>query len=264
MAKIWDDDDEQKINDYGNLKITKRQLFKHFEGRFEDFEGYSTKYKKAKEFRSQRVSERHLEVVYICGPSGSGKTTIAKYFAQLAGFDAFVSGSGEDFMDGYDNEECIVLDDFRAGTMLFSEVLKLLDNHTNSSVKSRYFNKDISNCKLIFITTVLRPRELYSKKFEESDEPFEQFARRIKHHYYKIDTKIINDKKEDILYEYKLNKDGTEEPINAIIKTEKIFDLLGIKKEESDDSTMMFSIFGKLKEKLDEANTKSSKDNKSD
>ena len=177
---------EELINDYANLKISRKKLINQIS--FEEYVKYSSKINRAEEYRSMTVKDRNLEVVYIHGSSGSGKTTLAKYLSEQLGFDYFVSGSGDDILDSYDKEECIILDDFRAGSMKFMEVLKFLDNNTNSSVKSRYNNKDISNCKIIFITTVIKPSELY-KSFSSDEgvnEPAKQFYRRIGNYYYEI------------------------------------------------------------------------------
>jgi len=175
------------INEYGELKLSKNQLYQKLS--FADYSNgkICTLIRRAEEYRHRKISDRNLEVVYICGMSGSGKTTAARYFANKLGYDAFVSGTGDDILDSYDKQECIILDDFRARTFAFSELLKLLDNNTNSSVKSRYNNKDISNCKLIIITSIQDPSTLY-KLFSQNDglEPAEQLYRRINHHYFDI------------------------------------------------------------------------------
>lgn len=178
---------ENLIDDYGELRISKKQLMSHLTHR--DYQQLSSKIKKAQEYRSLKQIDRKLEVVYINGKSGSGKTVLGKYLADKLHFDYFVSGSGDDILDGYDKEECIILDDFRAGSMRFMEVLKFLDNNTNSSVKSRYYNKDISNTKLIIITSVIKPQDLYSmfKTDEGVQEPAKQFYRRLNNIYYQID-----------------------------------------------------------------------------
>ena len=178
---------EQLILDYGDLKISKRQLMSQLTAA--DYIKLAGKIKKAAEFRSAKITARNLEVIYINGKSGSGKTVFAKYLAEQLHFDFFVSGSGEDFLDGYDKEECIILDDFRASSMKFMEMLKFLDNNTNSSVRSRYYNKDISNTKLIIITSVVPPQDLYSmfKNDTEFKEPAKQFYRRIGDVYFRIE-----------------------------------------------------------------------------
>ena len=189
------------IDDYGNLKCSRKRLYESME-----FAQYSTpkirsKIKAAEEFRMRKVSERNLEVIYITGASGSGKTTAAKYYSNKLGYDYFVSGGGDDILDGYDKEECIILDDFRAGSMRFMEVLKLLDNNTNSSVHSRYNNKDISNCKLLIITSIVAPGQLYLKlQDSDSKEPAEQFYRRLRYRYFIIENNIIA--------EYSINKES--------------------------------------------------------
>lgn len=193
------------IDDYGNLKISRKRLYANMEFAQYASPKLRTRIHAAEEFRARKISERNLEVMYITGASGSGKTTAAKYYANQLGYDYFVSGGGEDILDNYDKEECIILDDFRAGSMRFMEVLKFLDNNTNSSVRSRYNNKDISNCKLLIITSIVAPKQLYLKLQEPGgDEPAEQFYRRLRHRYFVIENGVIA--------EYSLNKDSISKP----------------------------------------------------
>lgn len=181
----------QVFYDYGQCKISKRQLMDYLKGSGKIakliHENHSL-YKHMKDLRQDLIShDRNLEVVYITGASGTGKTTAAKWLAEKLHYDYFVSGSGEDILDGYDKEECIILDDYRASVMSFSELLKFLDNHTNSSVKSRFKNKDISMCKLIIITSIYPPEELYVNIAKsENQEPLEQLLRRLKHKHYEV------------------------------------------------------------------------------
>lgn len=125
-----------------------------------------------------RKKDRTMEVMYIQGDSGTGKTTFAKKMASQCG-DYFISSSGKDFLDGYLGQPAIILDDFRGSQTTLSTVLKLLDNNTASSVESRYKNRSISECKKIFITSVLSPYEMFQGVFSEQVEPYEQFKRRI-------------------------------------------------------------------------------------
>lgn len=106
------------------------------------------------------------------------QTTFAKKLARNFG-DYFISSSGKDFLDGYMGQLSIILDDFRGSQATLSTVLKLLDNNTASSVESRYKNSSISECKQIYITSVVEPFEMFQNVFKESPEPYEQFARRL-------------------------------------------------------------------------------------
>lgn len=75
--------------------------------------------------------------------------------------------------------ERFVIDDARPSSMGLSDFLKLLDNNTPSSVKSRYKNKYL-NCDLIIITTVLSINSFYRNVFESEKEPIDQLKRRCR------------------------------------------------------------------------------------
>lgn len=223
----------QAFYDYGQCKISKRQLMNYLKGSgriAKLIHENNSLYKHMKDLRQDLISQnRNMEVIYITGASGTGKTTAAKYIAQKLHYDYFVSGSGDDVLDGYDKEECIILDDYRAGVMTFSELLKFLDNHTNSSVKSRFKNKDISQCKLIIITSIYPPEELYQSVLHNANqEPLEQLMRRLKHKYYRVILGGL----------WQINKDGSQKIITT---TDEICKYLGIK-SVSDESSIMDSL----------------------
>lgn len=223
----------KKLLDFAQLKISKKEFYKISYENPEYYIKSISKIKASEKLRHSIIKERNLEVVYFTGPSGCGKTTVAKYFSDKLGFDYFVSGTGDDFLDGYDKEECLILDDFRAGSMKFMELLKMLDNNTNSSVHSRYVNKDLSNCKLIILTSVFPPNELYAKLTEEGNkEPKEQLYRRLKHHFYTIseDGEIL---------EKTLKVDDISFTGKSLGNIKEIFSELGIDVNNSKNSSLL-------------------------
>lgn len=171
--------------DYLNDKITYYDVCTGLLPR--DYSKYKTLINNTNEQRNISKKSRHLQVIYITGDSGSGKTTLAKHIADSYDLSCYVASSNNDALGDYKGERCIILDDYRSSTYAFNDLLKLLDNHTNSSVKSRYCNKYITDCKLIIITSVKRPSELYFKDETAKDEMLEQLYRRINHEYYLID-----------------------------------------------------------------------------
>ncbi len=227
---------DKALENYATLKWTKKQFYKCLTSKDRYYDIYSkneAKIRKAEKLRAATLKERDLQVIYITGQSGSGKTLIAKYISEKAGYDPFISGSGDDILDGYDKEECIILDDFRAGTMKFNEVLKFIDNNTGSSVKSRYYNKDINNCKLLIITSVQKPNELYSffrnddnRNIENKDEPITQFYRRLGFHYLEVEGSEWSDKNDDWLTDNIIDPET-----NKIIKSNDLKCIADIYKE---------------------------------
>ncbi|MBP1890125.1 signal recognition particle GTPase [Clostridium moniliforme] len=123
------------------------------------------------------VKERDTSVIFITGTSGSGKTTLAKKICESKGLAYYVSSGSNDILDGYSQQPALIIDDIRPSCMGLSDLLKLLDNHTLCSIKSRYKNK-IIYCDLIILTTVLDLETFYQNVFTEENEPITQLKRR--------------------------------------------------------------------------------------
>lgn len=198
---------KELLSQYGSCKLSYKKVMDNITPL--EYHNYNSLIKHMREYRQNQVKDRDMQVIYITGESGSGKTTLAKFLADNQGYDYFVSGSGKDILDGYDKEECIILDDLRADTFTKSELFKLCDNNTNSSVKSRYQNKDISHCKLMIITSIKTPLNLYDWDKDDVNEPFKQFARRLNYHYLNVYStgairyyKLVQSPKEEFIQEW--------------------------------------------------------------
>lgn len=145
----------------------------------EDYLLNFTKIEKAKKLNQEKFicPNRNIRVYSITGLSGSGKTTLAKYIAESKGLSCYISSSGQNFMDDYNGEDVLIIDDFRGSQMTFSDFLKLIDNNTSSNIKARYHNIR-PNFKYIIITSVNFPNEYYSSDVLTA-EPVKQLIRRI-------------------------------------------------------------------------------------
>lgn len=122
--------------------------------------------------------ERDIEVMFIHGKTGTGKTYHAKKFAKSRGLDVYVSSSSNDPLQDYRGQKCIILDDARDTTFEFDDYLKLTDNNTASSVKSKYYNK-VLMCNLIIITSSVPLAFWFRHMIYGKSEDLKQFYRRI-------------------------------------------------------------------------------------
>lgn len=142
---------------------------------------YSQKIENAFRYYAERQQvtrkERQTEVIFITGDAGVGKSTLAKRIAENKGLDYFVSSGSNDILDSYSQQPCLILDDIRPSSLGLSDLLKMLDPHVASTVKSRYKNKYV-NCELVILTTVLSIDTFYKNVFQENDEPVTQLKRR--------------------------------------------------------------------------------------
>ena len=144
---------------------------------------YSKEMNKAFDYYDKKINtiDRNLDAIFITGLSGTGKTSLAKYIAEQKGMSCFISSVGQDMLDGYDNEEVIVYNDIRGNCGLaLNEFIQLVDNNTNAKGKSRFRNKNLSNCKMVIVTTVLSMDQLLRQLDPRYEEDWQQFRRRFK------------------------------------------------------------------------------------
>lgn len=136
---------------------------------------------KASDFLNQWSKFDDLNVFYICGESGSGKSQMAKkivsnYVAKNpdANIDLIKYDNG--FYNGATGKSEIgFYDEFRDSHMKASEFINLIDyNKHNMNIKG---SKVMNNYKLIIITSIIHPKNIYCNMPEETKE---QWLRRIK------------------------------------------------------------------------------------
>lgn len=121
--------------------------------------------------------DRNMTCIYIFGESSCGKTTYGKMLASEKGYSCYVSSGSNDPLDGYRGEDCLILDDVRPENFNISDFLKLLDNNTQSTVKSRYKNK-LLECQLLIITTSKSMPVFFRELVGYNTEQIKQFERR--------------------------------------------------------------------------------------
>lgn len=138
-------------------------------------------YQSCFEYRQGKLKglNRDMKCIFITGGSNTGKTTYAKAIADTYGFVTYITSGGKNPLDNYKGEECIILDDTRSSTWSLTDFLKLTDNHTDSLVGCRYYNKSIAECKLLIVTSCKTLDEFYEQATKEDNEPRIQLFRRF-------------------------------------------------------------------------------------
>ena len=124
-------------------------------------------------------AERQIEVMFIDGKGGTGKTYYARKLLEKMGYDYCISSSSNDPFQDYMGQKAIILDDLRDKAFEFEDLLKILDNNTASSVRSRFANK-VFNGKMIVITSSVPLMLWYPEhKYGASKDSIQQLYRRI-------------------------------------------------------------------------------------
>ncbi len=123
-------------------------------------------------------ADRDIDVMFINGKGGTGKTYYAKKLLEKMGYDFCVSSSSNDPFQDYMGQQAIILDDLRDSAFEFEDLLKLLDNNTASSVKSRFSNK-VFNGKIIVITSTVPLSYWYRSLQYNMQDSLQQLYRRI-------------------------------------------------------------------------------------
>lgn len=145
----------------------------------EEYDRFKKSIENAFSYRRDKLegSDRDMQVIYIHGDSGSGKTTYAKELALQNDYSYYISSGSNDLLDNYKGQDCLILDDIRPNYIDISDLLKLLDNHTNSTVRSRYKNKMLE-CKLVVITTAVSMEVFFRSLIGDTRESLVQLRRR--------------------------------------------------------------------------------------
>jgi energy-coupling factor transporter ATP-binding protein EcfA2 len=98
--------------------------------------------------------DRNMRVLFLVGDTGTGKSTLAKQYCKINKKDYAISSSNNDPLQDYKGQSVLIMDDMRDSTFPFNDVLKFTDNHTSSSVRSRYNNKTFNGDMIIITSNV--------------------------------------------------------------------------------------------------------------
>lgn len=188
--------------------------------------------------------DRHIQVVFVTGIGGSGKTYYAKKLLNGLNYDFCISSSSNDPFQDYMGQKAIILDDCRDYIFKFEDLLKILDNNTVSSVKSRFSNK-VFNGEMIVITSADPLYKWYRGKddkgnfYNYSDKDMLQLYRRISCYVEVTETEII-------VYDEGIDDVGKPLGVGQVFKNE-----LAEKKKEEKLKFDYKSMFGKICENVD-------------
>ena len=134
---------------------------------------------------------RDIQVMFITGKAGSGKTYYAKKLLESMKYDYCISSSSNDIFQDYKGQRAIILDDLRDTDIKFVELLKMIDNDTQSSVYSRFQNKVFVG-KMIVITASVPIKYWYrDMQYSKSElEDLKQLYRRINSYVWVTETEV--------------------------------------------------------------------------
>jgi len=121
-------------------------------------------------YKKPRASTDPPTVLWFWGPTGSGKSRAAHDTYP----DAYYKMPGNKWWDGYEQQDCVIVDDYRRDFCTFSELLRLLDRYPHR-VEMKGASVQFKSTTII-ITTPKDPRSTWEGR---SEEDLEQLLRRI-------------------------------------------------------------------------------------
>lgn len=183
------------------------------------------------------ITDRQIEVVFICGKGGSGKTYYAKKMLNSLGYDFCISSSSNDPFQDYMGQNGMILDDLRDKSFGLEDILKILDNNTNSSVKSRFTNK-VFNGKMIVITSPVPLKFWYTSYRLNGHDTLSQLYRRITC-YVEVQINVIT------VYNEGVDDKGDPKGLGAMFVNE-----LGKAEKPQTEKMDMISVFSGICDKV--------------
>lgn len=133
-------------------------------------------YEKVLQYKQLSTEYKKKEVIWCWGPTGTGKTRWS--YAQIPKDEDFwVSNKDSAWFDGYYGQKYVIIDELRAGTWPYREMLRLLDGYEiRLPIKGSFI---IWNPIKILITTPYGPEETYKGQITFGDGSIDQLLRRI-------------------------------------------------------------------------------------
>ncbi len=122
-------------------------------------------------YQTQRTTRPR--VYWFFGPTGSGKSRLANEIAKKC-HSFYYKNPAHKWWDGYTQQECIVIDDYRRDFCTFAELLRLLDWYPYS-VECKGGTLGLNSACIIF-TSPKAPRATWENR---SEEDLAQLTRRI-------------------------------------------------------------------------------------
>lgn len=112
--------------------------------------------------------------IWLWGPTGVGKSHLA--FHNFHPDTHYVLPNDGGWWDGYTGQEVVIINEFRAGTMLFSELLDLVDKWPKT-VRRRNREPVPFLAKKVIITSPERPEDVYYNlsQYDKLDQLFRRF-----------------------------------------------------------------------------------------
>ena len=141
---------------------------------------------------------RQIEVVFLTGATQTGKTTFAKWLCKSQNLSYAVSSDSNDPLQDYEGQDVLILDDIRDNDFKYSALLKITDNHTNSSTKSRYSNKLFVGT-MIIMTSSIPLAQWYATYRQNNKDDIDQLITRISAYIQLTDDFIFSYEGQDLL-----------------------------------------------------------------
>jgi RNA helicase-like protein len=171
---------DKLINEILLGKTTQKDLLKP-----ENIVYYHENYQKinrAIQLRTQslRYNPPLCKTVYVQGKSGTGKTNFAVKMAGQKYPDSWAFASaGNDPLQDYTGEKCLIFDDWRPQQYELADLLAMLDpTHRTRTHKSRYYNKPLAT-ELIILTSNMPLEKAVEYYTDYNEEDPKQIRRRI-------------------------------------------------------------------------------------
>ena len=184
-------------------------------------------------------TDRNIQVMFVTGKGGTGKTYHAKKLLESLNYDYCISSSSNDPFQDYMGQKAIILDDLRDKSFELEDLLKILDNNTSSSVKSRFSNK-VFNGEMIVITSSVPLVYWYKHNQFRGNDNLDQLYRRIGCYVVVSETEVT-------VFSDGLDNFGRPIGLGQVFKNK-----LANKKQEKKKPFDFISAFGKICEDADD------------
>lgn len=195
VQKATDTQNEEYIRQFANREITKKQLRERLADDYE-FTKFDTDIRRIEKLhadddyvafkKEMELKNEPIKIRWITGATGTGKSSFSRDYAKnVLGVTPYIAQNAKSTFDDYQQEKCIIFEEFGPNEIPLKEMLILLDNWSyDKRASARYRHRALTVSQGFIVNSRLSISEFWKAIKDPEKGSVSQMYRRMSEIYF--------------------------------------------------------------------------------